>query len=617
MSHPHHVIVGTAGHIDHGKTSLVKALTGIDADRLEEEKRRGITIDLGFAHMQIGQTNFAFIDVPGHEKFVRNMLAGVGGIDMVMLVVGADEGVMPQTREHFDICKLLGIGRGVIALTKVDAASEEQIAIAEEDVRELVKGSFLNTAPIVRVSAISGVGLEELRRKLAEISSGIATHDVAGITRLPIDRVFTMKGFGTVITGTLIAGTVRKDEELEVHPRGTRVRVRSIQVHGAQAGAATAGQRTALNVAGVDKIELSRGMMLTAPGLLRSTSLLDAEITMLPDAPAIKSNVRVHLHAYSAETIATVKAVATHEGRKFARLKLDERLQLVAGDRFILRRFSPVTTIGGGIVLDPLPNRRLKVQDLRLSDSRYFDWIESAEDGLTIGELVAHSGRSAQQVQNNIAQLISSGRVAKLGEHYFNAQTVAQRYAAAEKKLKLFHVEHSLAPGMNNDELRSSLGLEPAAFNDLLAGLEKRGVIERDGNLVRQRGGGVKLESKQSEAMQQITKAFADAGLKVPSLPDVLAGLKVPRPEATKIVTLLLRDRTLIKLGDDLVFHRDALAKLKPMLTAYKTKTGKTSIDVAGFKDLAGISRKYAIPLLEHLDRERVTRREGNVRVIL
>jgi selenocysteine-specific elongation factor len=614
---PHHVIVGTAGHIDHGKTSLVKALTGIDADRLEEEKRRGITIDLGFAHVQIGETNFAFIDVPGHEKFVRNMLAGVGGIDIVTLVVAADEGVMPQTREHFDICKLLGIDRGIVALTKVDAVSEEQIAIAEEDVRALVKGSFLESAPIVHASAISGVGLEELRRKLAEISSGIAAHDIAGITRLPIDRVFTMKGFGTVITGTLIAGTIKKDQELEVHPSRKRVRVRSIQVHGAQAGAATAGQRTALNLAGLEKSELARGMMLTAPGLLRSTNLLDAEITMLADAPALKANTRVHLHAYSAETVATVKAVDVRDGRKLARLKLADPLQFVAGDHFILRRFSPVTTIGGGVVIEPLPNRRAKIKDLQLSASRFADWINGAEDGLTIADLVARSGRSAGEVQKNIDQLISSGSVAKLGEHYFKTQTVAGSYADAEKRLKLFHVEHSLAPGMNADELRSSLRLEPPAFNELLAMLEQRGVAQRDGNLVRLRGAGVKLESKQSEAMLQITKAFADAGLKVPALPDVLASLKVPRAEATKIVTLLLRDRTLIKLGDDLVFHRDALAKLKPMLAEYKAKTGKSSIDVAGFKDLAGISRKYAIPLLEHLDRERVTRREGNARVIL
>ena len=614
---PHHIIVGTAGHIDHGKTSLVKALTGIDADRLEEEKRRGITIDLGFAHMHIGQTNFAFIDVPGHEKFVRNMLAGVGGIDLVMLVVAADEGVMPQTREHFDICHLLGIDRGLIALTKVDSASDEQIAMAEEDVRALVKGSFLQSAPIVRASAISGAGLEELRRKLAEISSTIPSHDIAGITRMPIDRVFTMKGFGTVITGTLIAGTIRKDEELEVHPSGKRVRVRSIQVHGAQAGSATAGQRTALNVAGIEKSELARGMMLAAPGLLRSTDFVDAEIMLLKDALPLKSNVRVHLHAYSAETVATVRDVALRDGRTLARLKLDDPLQLVAEDHFILRRLSPVTTIGGGVVMDPLPDRRVKIRDLQRSTSPYADWITAAEDGLTIAQLVARSGRPAEEVKKNVTELIASGGFAKLGEHYFMQRRVAESYAAAEKRLKLFHVEHALAPGMNADELRSSLRLEPAAFNGLLAKLEQGGDVQRDGNLVRMRGAAVKLESKQSEAMRQITRAFADAGLKVPALPDVLSGLKIPRAEATKIVTLLLRDRTLIKLGDDLVFHRDALAKLKPMLAEYKTKTGKVSIDVAGFKDLAGISRKYAIPLLEHLDRERVTRREGNLRVIL
>jgi selenocysteine-specific elongation factor len=615
---PCHVIVGTAGHIDHGKTSLVKALTGIDADRLEEEKRRGITIDLGFAHTQIGETNFAFIDVPGHEKIVRNMLAGIGGIDMVLLVVAADEGVMPQTREHFDICKLLGIKRGVVALTKTDAAAPEQIALAIEDMRDLARASFLERAPIVQVSSTKGIGIEQLRSALSELAAQVHSHDDRGIARLPIDRVFTMKGFGTVITGTLISGVIKKEDELEVHPSGKKVRVRSIQVHGSAADSASAGQRTAINVAGVEKSDLARGMMLTAPKLLRSTKMLDAAVSILPDAAKLKAGTMVHFHAYSAETVATVKELRSDGERNLARLKLDDPLPLVHGDHFVLRRFSPVTTIGGGQVLDPLPSTRPKLKEKQVAGDALLAWIkDSGCNGSALADLVARSGRPTREIGPKLADAVTKKEVADFGGIYFSSEAAAQLKKTAEEYLKTFHKDHRLKAGINSDELRSGLRLSASAFESFLRWLEQQGVAERTGELIRLRGAGVQLESKESAAMQQIANAFASAGLKVPALPDVLSTLKIPRAEATKIVTLLLRDRTLIKLGDDLVFHRDALAKLKPMLAEYKAKTGKASFDVAAFKDLAGISRKYAIPLLEHLDRERVTRREGNIRHIL
>jgi len=610
----HHVIVGTAGHIDHGKTSLVKALTGIDADRLEEEKRRGITIDLGFAHVQIGETHFAFIDVPGHEKFVRNMLAGIGGIDIAILVVAADEGVMPQTREHFEICKLLGIQNGVVTLTKSDLVDKEALLLAKEGVRELVRGSFLASAPVIPVSSVSGQGLEELRRELWRISQALEKHDDAGITRLPIDRVFTMKGFGTVITGTLIAGLIKKDDELEVHPSGQRVRVRNIQVHGAQTNAARAGQRTAINLAGVEKSDLDRGMMLTSPAFLQTTALIDAEIALL-DGADVDVGTRMHLHCYSAETIATVKQRAGSA----ARLKLDAPLQLVAGDRFILRRFSPVTTIGGGVVLDPFPPK-LPVHDRVFGKDfaeQWKAWIaESGTSGLSQLELLARTGRPQDEI---VTLLEAWGGIdyPQLGGRVFTKAALAALLQAAEKQLRDFHAANRLAQGINREELREGLNVHPGVFQHLLGVLESTQIAQRHGDLVRLAGAGVQLEDAEAKAMQQIVNAFASAGLKVPSLPEVLGSLKIPRDKATKIVTLLLRDRTLIKLGDDLVFHKDALAGLRPMLAEHKTRSGKVTIDVAQFKDLAGISRKYAIPLLEHLDRERVTRREGNLRVIL
>jgi selenocysteine-specific elongation factor len=607
----HHVIVGTAGHIDHGKTSLVKALTGIDADRLEEEKRRGITIDLGFADVQIGETHFAFIDVPGHERFVRNMLAGVGGIDVVLLVVAADEGVMPQTREHFDICKLLGVQHGVVALTKSDVADGEALFLAKESIRELLRGSFMESSPIIAVSSLTGENLEELRRAVWHISQTLQKHDESGVTRLPIDRVFTMKGFGTVVTGTLIAGLIKKDDELEVHPTGQRVRVRNIQVHGTQTNAARAGQRTAINLAGVEKTDLERGMMLTEPGTLQTTGLIDAEITLLDDA-SIAMGTKLHLHSYSAETIATVRQLAGN----VARLKLDAPLQLVASDRFILRRFSPVTTIGGGVVLDPAASIRERLQGESARDLQ--GWIRSAgEQGLTVANLVARSGRRTAEIATQLQPLVASKIVRPLGETYFAADAAQSLRARGEQAVRDFHAKNRFAAGMNSDELRGILHLQPAAFAALVNALQKDGVLVHEGTTIKLRGAGVQLEDAETQAMQQIVNAFASAGLKVPALPEVLGGLKIPPDKATKIVTLLLRDRTLVKLGDDLVFHKDALAALRPMLSDHKARSGKATIDVAQFKDLAGISRKYAIPLLEHLDRERVTRREGNLRVIL
>src|SRR3954471_7397053 len=365
------VIVGTAGHIDHGKTALVKALTGIDADRLEEEKRRGITIDIGFAHLELkaekGEAlRIGFVDVPGHERFVRNMLAGIGGIDLVLLVISAEEAIKPQTVEHFDICRLLSIRRGIVVLTKSDLVDAETLDVVRMEVHEFVRGSFLESAPIVAVSSKTGAGLDELKRELTVAATEVTAKSTAALVRLPIDRVFTMKGFGTVVTGTLLSGSVTKDAELELFPSGKHVRVRGVQVHGAAAEKAVAGERTALNLSGVSGDDLARGMTLAQPDLLRPTKTLDVSLSLLKAAKPLKDRARVHFHAYTSETIAEV---ITLEGKQvkpgqtaFVQLRLNEPVLLVPGDRFILRQFSPVVTIGGGTVVDtaPLPRSRTR-----------------------------------------------------------------------------------------------------------------------------------------------------------------------------------------------------------------------------------------------------------------
>src|SRR5256885_7730370 len=362
------VIVGTAGHIDHGKTALVEALTGIDADRLEEEKRRGITIDLGFAHLELIGPNgeklrLGFVDVPGHERFVRNMLAGVGGMDIVLFIIAADEGVMPQTREHFDICRLLGIERGITVITKSDLVDFPALDSLKQELAAFLKGSFLDpaVAPMIAVSAKKGIGLDELKTTLAEVAAAAPTRSSEAFFRLPIDRVFAMKGFGTVVTGTLIAGRVRKEEEVEVFPSGKRLRVRGIQVHDQAVEEARAGQRTALNLAAVNKDELARGMMLATPGTFRSTEGVDVSLQMLESAKRLKQRARVHFHSYTNDTIAEVTLHGYHElfpGKTgFAQLRLSEPALLLPGDRFIIRQFSPVVTIGGGSVIDNVNDR--------------------------------------------------------------------------------------------------------------------------------------------------------------------------------------------------------------------------------------------------------------------
>ncbi|MCI0353546.1 MAG: selenocysteine-specific translation elongation factor [Acidobacteria bacterium] len=629
------MIVGTAGHIDHGKTALVKALTGMDCDRLEEEQRRGITIDLGFAHVNLPAPNgdtlrLGFVDVPGHERFVRNMLAGVGGIDLVLFVIATDESIKPQTREHFDICRLLNIARGITVLTKSDLVDAETLEVVRLEVEEFVRGSFLDVSrsPLMSVSARTGAGVEALKHELAQVAAEAAARDSSALFRLPIDRVFVMKGFGTVVTGTLVAGAVRKEEEVEAYPTGKRVRVRGVQVHDAEVEQAVAGQRTALNLAGVTKEELARGMTLGPPGLLRATQRFDASLTLLPEARPLRDRARVHLHAHTSETVAEVRF---YEGSQlapgataFAQLRPVEPLLLLPGDRFILRQFSPVVTIGGGVVLDAFSPARKKdysTDFLSVLSRGNGDSIlavrvaRRGHTGLALAQAVAETGWSRERVDAQAASALKQGRLLRVGDALVQASALEALKRALADTLKSFHVANPLVSGMSKEELREQFAVDAEVFAATLSALTREGKIEVSGKLVRAAGRGVVLKHEEAEAKSSIEAAFASAGLKVPALKDVLAALPVDKARAQKIVTLLLRDKVLVRLADDLVFHRDALAELKQKVAVYK-KTAAT-IDVGKFKDLAGVSRKYAIPLLEYLDRERVTRRVGDERVIL
>ncbi|MBV9608607.1 MAG: selenocysteine-specific translation elongation factor [Acidobacteria bacterium] len=631
------VVIGTAGHVDHGKTSLVKALTGIDADRLEEEKRRGITIDIGFAHFELpgpgGEPlRLGFVDVPGHERFVRNMLAGVGGIDLVLLVVAADESIKPQTREHFEICRLLQIPRGITVLTKADLVDRETLDVVRLEVEEFLRGSFLDPAhsSIISVSSRTGEGIDDLKRELARVAAAVPAKNSASLFRLPIDRVFTMKGFGTVVTGTLVAGRVRKEEEVEVFPLGRRARVRGIQVHGSAAEEATAGNRTALNLAGFSPEELARGMSIAAPGLLRPTNRADVWLILLSGAKPLRNHARVHLHSYTFETVAEV---VLHSGTKidpgqsaFAQLRMSDPALLLPGDRFILRQFSPVVTIGGGVVLDAFPPRKKRQADdaqqylsaLASRDPAAILRARAAKEGargLPIADAVAQTGSRKEELESIAQGLIAAGQLVRIADRLLQPAAVDALAHAIVSAVGEFHRRNPLVGGISKEELREKVDAPPEIFAHVVDQLVRGKKLEVSGEQVRAAGRSVVMKDEEAEAKQIIERAFSSAGLKVPALKDVLAGLPVDKARAQKIVTLLLRDKLLVKLSEDLVFHRDALDQLRQAVTGYKTKSSK--IDVARFKDLTGVSRKYAIPLLEYLDRERVTRRVGDERVIL
>jgi selenocysteine-specific elongation factor len=638
------VIVGTAGHIDHGKSALVEALTGTHPDRLAEEKRRGITIDLGFAFLEEEGIRFGVIDVPGHERFVSNMMAGAAGIDLVLLVIAADESLKPQTREHFDICRLLGVKRGVVALTKSDLVDADMLGLVKLEVEEYLRGSFLGRAPIVAVSAKTGVGLAELKKALRDTAGQVAGKDAGHHFRLPIDRSFAMKGFGTVVTGTLLSGSVGAGDEVELFPSGERLRVRGVQSGGRNVERATAGQRTAVNLAGIQHTAVKRGMTLAAPGKFRATRRIDSRLMLLPSSKKLRQRSRVHFHAGTTETIAEILLYGQNElapgQNALAQLRLQEDVLVLPGDRFIVRQFSPVITIGGGIVLDALASRPMlkdagRVAFLKTLENGEREQILTAmveraavgpgtgriSGGLGTQEMVARTGWLEKEIREAVQKLATTEKL-KIVAH--EPLTIVARKAFEEvcgkigATIERFHKENPLLPGMAREDLRASVGRRISAetFRAALEELTAKKKIELQGELARRAGAEIALQPEEARAKEQIEKAFSLAGLAVPSVKEVLAKLSMESKRAEKLLQILLREKVLIRVTTDLIFHRDALAQLRDQLLVLK-KTKGERLSVPAFKELTGITRKYAIPLLEYLDRERVTRRAGDERVIL
>ncbi|HXJ14488.1 MAG TPA: selenocysteine-specific translation elongation factor [Candidatus Limnocylindrales bacterium] len=629
------IIVGTAGHIDHGKSSLIEALTGTHPDRLEEEKRRGITIDLGFAFLEDEGIRYGFVDVPGHERFVKNMLAGASGIDLVLLVVATDELIKPQTREHFDICRLLGVQRGVIALTKSDLADSDTRELARMEIEEFVKGTFLASAPIIDVSAKTQSGLAELKAALRETAREISAKDTGRYFRLPIDRSFAVKGFGSVVTGTLFSGQVAVGDEVELLPSGKLLRVRGLQTGGKSVEQAEAGQRTAVNLAGIEHTAIQRGMVLTSGGRLRTTRRADVRLELLPGAPVLKHRAQVHFHAGTLETIGEVYLLGARElapgGSALAQIRLQDEAVLVRGDRFIVRQFSPVVTIGGGAVLDPHA-RRFSAKDT--GRAQFLEMLEkgSREEilqamaernilGITAKEIIVRTGWIEQEIQSaayalaekKLIRIVSNEPLILIAEVWFTE--ISKKLLT---RVERFHKENPLLPGITREELKASLGrrIRPETFAGALQLLLEQKKINQQGEFIKKTGSEITLSPEELRAQEQITQAFAKAGLAVPSVKEVLAQLRIETPRAEKLLQILLREKVLVRVSVDLIFHRDALIALTALLAHYKKSKGDR-ISVPAFKELTGITRKYAIPLLEYLDRQRQTRRAGDERVIL
>jgi selenocysteine-specific elongation factor len=635
------IIVGTAGHIDHGKSALVRALTGIDPDRLPEEKRRGITIDLGFADLELDDLRIGFVDVPGHERFIRNMLAGAHGIDLLALVIAADESVMPQTREHFDICRLLGVSNGLVVITKKDLVDEEMLALVEDEARELVNGSFLENAPLIAVSSRTGAGLDDLKARLTEMGRRVPPRSQDFTMRLPIDRAFSMKGFGTVVTGTLISGKITEGEELELLPSSTNVRVRGLQVHNKSVREAQAGQRTAVNLAGVDTAQIERGMVLASTGRLRPTQIVDVWIDMLPGASrAVRSRSRVRFHAGAAEVLGRIRVLdGTQQiapgSSGLAQLRLEGPVVAVHGDRFILRSYSPAETIAGGVIVDPFATKhrgRELAHTLELLRSlmreertaKFEAFVQTAGDrGLRLNDLAAATGWTNEVLVSVATEVQKIGAVIEVGGLFIARSSLDRLSDAVVAELERYHKREPLARGMLRETLREKLFTHsaPELFNGVIARLEAQSKVVAEKDIVRSSKHSVGLSDQESELSKRIEQLYLAAGVEAPTIDEAMTKANVAAPQraqARKILQLLIDDKTLLRIQGEMFMHAKVVQDLKAKLHKYAAQHEPDRlIDVSAFKDLAGVSRKYAIPLLEFFDREQITRRAGDKRLIL
>jgi selenocysteine-specific elongation factor len=631
-----HIILGTAGHVDHGKTTLVKALTGTDTDRLAEEKKRGITIELGFAHLRLpnGQL-LGVVDVPGHERFIKNMVAGAGGIDLVMLLVAADEGVMPQTREHFDVCRLLGVERGLVVISKCDTVDEELIELVTEEIRELTAGSFLEEAPIVPVSAVSGEGLDDLLAVLEELAAEVRERPETGAFRLPVDRAFVIKGFGTVVTGTVISGSLGLGEAVELFPSGLASRVRSLQAYGAEREKVFAGERAAINLQGLEKSEIERGEVLARPGSVIPTSMIDLHYTHLASASApLPARSKMLVHSGTAALMGTVVVLDGSElepgSSAYVQVRLEKPTVVVYGDRVVLRSFARRETVGGGRVINPCPAKHRLKEYPELKPE--FEKLEKGEPSAVVSVLVRQAGVAGMPLERLKAFLnLSDKALARvIGELsarreivrfdnerqvYISGATfdgIADRLAAMVAD---YHRREPLREGMPKEELRSRLELSGPLFHALLQRLVKADKLVLDRDLVRTPDHRVKLAVDTDKLKARLVELYRQAGLEFPDVTALPEKLGAEAEDIKPLLMMLVKEGELLKVRDGIFITPDHYEKMRADVVAFIRQNG--SMTTQEFKAQLGLSRKYVIPLFEYLDQRKVTARRDDTRILL
>jgi len=628
------IILGTAGHIDHGKTSLIKALTGIDTDRLKEEKLRGITIELGFAWLDLpsGQ-RLGIVDVPGHEKFVKNMVAGASGIDIVALVIAADEGVMLQTREHLDICSLLSVTHGLVVLTKTDTVDEEWLEMVKDDVQGFLKGTFLEDAPVVPVSALTGQGLPQLAEVMETLCEVVPERTSSGLFRIPVDRVFTMKGFGTVITGSLLSGKVQVGETVMIYPEGIQSKVRGIQVHGQKANQATASMRTAINFQGIERAAIARGDVVGGVNTLKPSYMVDGLLVYLAsNGKALKNRTKVRFHTGTSEILGYAVLLDRDElspgETTVAQFRLDSPVTVVKDDPFVIRSYSPVRTIGGGHILNPIPGKHKRFKEslvtelVSLAESPPKEIItyhvqKSGISGLPSSELRLMTNLSEKNLEEHIPHLLSQRAIIQVDRDnrtFVHGSVFDELRQKALKTVEIYHKDHPLKAGMSKQRLMSTLSpwLSSKLFSLLVQDLTKSNTVIQEKEIIRLSEHRVALEADQKDIRHRIEQAYIQSGLQPPYFKDLSASLGQNSAHTEEILMHMREEGTLVKVKEDLYFHKRVIDDLRNGLVSYLKANGE--IDTPQFKGMTGVSRKYTIPLIEFFDATKVTIRVGDTR---
>jgi selenocysteine-specific elongation factor len=621
-----YIILGTAGHIDHGKSALVKALTGIDPDRLKEEKERGITIDLGFADINYPDgLTVGIVDVPGHERLVKNMLAGAGGIDLVLLVIAADEGIMPQTREHLHICNLLKIKSGLIAITKADLVENDWIMLVEDDIKNFVKGTFLEKAAIVPVSSKTLLNIELLKEKIKDAALRVKPKPTKGLFRLPIDRVFTLKGFGTVVTGTAVSGTISVDEAVEIVPSKIKSKVRGLHTHGKPIQTAYAGQRVAINLQGVEKEELYRGDSVVIPERFTPTRTIDSKVELLSDSPPLKTKSLVHLHLNTSEVIARVILYGRDELKpgdsSYCQFRLQKPVIAMSGDRYIIRKFSPVVTIGGGEVLDPSSFRRsykgglddLNIFEKGTLSEKIATKVKRADIyGISFPLIEGWIKAEIPSIKDSIKALTNSGVLMQFENILLHYTAFDSFIKALINILEDFHKKNPLKPGMLKEELRANLNIEPRLFGNLLSSFKD---IVLDKEVIRLATFRAALSQVDETLKTKIIELLEKKGFQPPTKEEINKALKLDQKHLSDILNLMVKEGGIVRISDSIYITSSVYRKMIENLKEIFSR--KSEMTVAEFRDILSTTRKYALPFLEYLDSNKITLRVGDIRKFL